>query len=233
MCFNQSWRQLHLSPSWKTPPGPQWGFPPWSQWRAACWGWGKRQHLVLFFPPLLNSLSWQFLKSLELLKSALVKKRYRHDSEVVIFRNKLMFKRIHFTECTDSESASRQNSAVEAQLADTACFSQSTYSHTYRRRSSAVEYSRCLVKCYWIGQKQQRHSWFCALNQVQGAVCSWYWKQLQFRVLCTTELGWVNAAGWADVTVTVTPGPTGGADFCNSWLLACYLKRTAANVATW
>ena len=84
----------------------------------------------------------------ELLKSALVKKRYRHDSEVVIFRNKLMFKRIHFTECTDSESASRQNSAVVGvQLADTACFSQSTYSHTYRRRSSAVEYSRCLVKC--------------------------------------------------------------------------------------
>ena len=58
----------------------------------------------------------------ELLKSALVKKRYRHDSEVVIFRNKLMFKRIHFTECTDSESAGRQNSAVGAQLADTACF---------------------------------------------------------------------------------------------------------------
>ena len=83
----------------------------------------------------------------ELLKSALVTKRYRHDSEVVIFRNKLMFKRIHFTECTDSESASRQNSAVGAQPADTACFSQSTYSHTYRRRSSAVEYSRCLVKC--------------------------------------------------------------------------------------
>ena len=83
----------------------------------------------------------------ELLKSALVTKRYRHDSEVVILRNKLMFKRIHFTECTDSESASRQNSAVGSQLADTACFSQSTYSHTYRRRSSAVEYSRCLVKC--------------------------------------------------------------------------------------
>ena len=63
----------------------------------------------------------------ELLKSALVKKRYRHDSEVVIFRNKLMFKRIHFTECTDSESAGRQNSAVGSQPADTACFSQSTY----------------------------------------------------------------------------------------------------------
>ena len=32
----------------------------------------------------------------ELLKSALVTKRYRHDSEVVLFRKK-MFKRIHFT----------------------------------------------------------------------------------------------------------------------------------------
>ena len=47
----------------------------------------------------------------ELLEDALVTKRYRHDSEVVIFRKKIIS-----LECADSESACRQNSAVGAQL---------------------------------------------------------------------------------------------------------------------
>ena len=63
----------------------------------------------------------------ELLKAALVTKKYRHDSEVVLLRRKKCSNGFISLECTDSESAGRQNSAVGAQLADTACSSQSTY----------------------------------------------------------------------------------------------------------
>ena len=47
----------------------------------------------------------------ELLEADLVKKGYTLDSEVVIFRKKIIS-----LECADSESACRQNSAVGAQL---------------------------------------------------------------------------------------------------------------------
>ena len=48
--------------------------------------------------------------------------------------------------------------------------------HTYRRRSSAVEYSRCLVNFLELDKNDKNIPgiWSCALNQVQGAVCSWY-----------------------------------------------------------
>ena len=132
----------------------------------------------------------------ELLEADLVKKGYTLDSEVVIFRKKdnVQTDSFHFSVRIQSLQADKTVQWEQNWLTQLVFHR----AHTYRRRSSAVEYSRCLVKIFRIGQKRQKHSWNLVLRtKPSPGGCG---RQLVLNVAAIQVYNWSGLSKYSGVS---------------------------------